>query len=243
MSYTLTQTQNFCSGFLQGIPTSSWTGSEPILSTAGAIRSTMLQAPFQWSWNRANVPPITTQAGVSDYATSLTDFGYLETGTVGDGTTLWEFVGSGMSGGVKNNTPLAMSTTQGRPSVVALQSQVPNVSQVFRLSAVPNTAYTVNLIYQIRPALFANLSANWAPVPDELVVQIANYGVLAELLFYAGEGSFMQYRQRFVAGLLAVSEGLTEEEKALFSESYLRTGISAVASQQRSAQGTQGRSA
>lgn len=242
MAYTLQQSINWIDGYIQGMPVSAWTGLEPVLSSASMIRATALVAPFIWNFNRASTMPqfpITTVKGQQDYPVLLTDFGFIEMAVVSDGKTSWELKE------VYNTAPLASSlavtsTTQARPMSIAAQSQVPGVSVVFRLSAVPDTVYSVDVIYQKSPLVFVTLSDTWAPFPDSYMF-IYNNLLLGEMLADADDVRAQTYRQKGVASLLSRAEGLSETDKAVFASQYIAQGIAMAIPGQKTQQATQAR--
>lgn len=234
MSYTLQQSINWASGYVQGMPLAAWTGSEPAVSIASMIRSTILSAPFTWSFNRGTDSSVTTTIGGQDYTVALTDFGFLEKASVNDGTTIWEIKD------IQNTAPMAVSNTKARPSSVTVQSQVPGTSISIRLSAVPDKAYPINLIYQKAPILFAATTDNWGPLPDSFNF-IFNNLFLGEALADADDQRAQVYRQRGVAALLARAEGLSEQDKAVFAQNYLNFGVAMSVPGLRSQQAAQAR--
>src|ERR1700693_1013909 len=50
--YTLTQTINFSQTYIEYSPLTAGAGFEPALSIASMIRSTIMNSPFTWPWNR-----------------------------------------------------------------------------------------------------------------------------------------------------------------------------------------------
>jgi hypothetical protein len=235
MALTLQNTIDASAAFVQGAPLSAWTNSNPATTIASQVKVTILQAPFTWNFNR-NQLSLSVTSGTQDYTQLVTDFGFVEKGSISDATTYWEIKD------VKNNEPLAVSTTQARPMTLAVQTQIPGTSATFRFSAIPDASYTANIIYQKSPVLFASLTDTWSPLPDSFVVQIANTLCLAEFLNAVDDPRAFAFRQRGVAMLLARSEGLSEMDKAVFADSYIRYGIGATVSNLKAQQATQARS-
>jgi hypothetical protein len=235
-NYTLAQTLGWAESYIQGVPLTAWgaSGGEPALSIASMVQATIYSPPLVWSHNRANFS-FSTVLGQQDYPQTITNLGYLEKATVNDGTTIWE-----LPDGAMNNTPLASSNTQARPSSMSVQQSVPNVSQTFRFSAVPDQVYPVNVIYQMSPVLFTSTTQSWTP-PNSFIY-IYNNLFLGEAFADVDEQRSQTYRQRGIAGLLARAEGLTELQKEIFAQHYLRYGASASLPTQRAQQAIQARS-
>lgn len=237
-NYTLAQTLGWAESYIQGVPLTAWgaSGGEPALTIASMIQATIDSPPFVWAHNRANPSyTFTTTAGVQDYPATLTNLGFVEKATVNDGTTTWE-----LPDGALNNSPLAASVTLARPSSLAVQTSIPNTSQVFRLSAVPDAVYTVNVIYQMSPVLFTSTAQSWT-APNSFGY-IYNNLFLGEAFADVDEQRSQLYRQRGIAGLLARSEGLTEVQKSIFAQHYLQYGVSTIVPTQRAQQAMQARS-
>jgi hypothetical protein len=235
MAITLQNTLDACAAFVQGSPLSAWTGSQPAINIGNMVKTTILQAPFIWNFNRGNLSLSLTNS-TQDYTQAVTDFGFAEKASVTDSTgKTWEIKD------VQNNEPMAVSDMEARPELVAVQTQTPGTNATFRFSAVPNANYTANIIYQKSPVLFAALSDNWSPLPDSYVVQIANTLCLGEFLAAVDDPRAQIYRQRGVAMLLARAEGLSETDKATFAQSYINFGIGTTVPGLRAQQAQQAR--
>ena len=78
----------------------------------------------------------------------------------------------------------------------------------------PDQNYNVTVLYQKSPALLANLTTPW-PIPDRYS-NVYNNGFLFYFLLYAGDARAFAIGQKFASNLLALSEGLNEQEKAIF---------------------------
>lgn len=241
MAQLLSDTANWVSGYVQGMPVSAFTGLNPLVEIASMVRATILAPPFNWAFNRESFT-ITTVAGQQDYTISpFTDFGYVEKAAAKDGTTSWQITE------ILNTTPLSLSTNRARPMTMAVQEQYSggggggqNTSVTFRFSAVPDAVYTVEVIYQKAPVLFAALADNWDPLPNEYSI-IYNNLVLGEILADADDPRAQVYRQRGVASLLNRSEGLSSEDKAVFMAQYLALGVGMVGPLSKSQQASQAR--
>jgi hypothetical protein len=236
MSYTLQQSANWIAGFIQGVPTSAWTGSEPILSTASMLQALAVTAPLSYSWNRTEDSTTSTVQGTQDYTVSLTNFGYLEKASLTDSNgMMWEIPD------IRNNQPLAKSTTQARPQVISVITTVPGSSATFRLGGIPDAGYTLNLTYQKSAVQFIALSNNWV-LPDSMI-SVYNNLLLGEMLAFADDSRSQLYRTRGIAGLLSFQSGMEEEDKAVFMQQYLNQGAAGISINMGRQQGSQARAA
>jgi hypothetical protein len=237
MPEQLQDSVNWVSGYVQGMPVSAFTGLNPAVQIASMVRSTILSPPFTWAFNRSSVV-FNTVAGQQDYPqtqSGIANFGFVEKASANDGTTSWQIPD------VINTQPLSISTTQARPMVMAVQTQVPGTSVSFRFAAVPDAIYGVEVIYQAAPVLFAALTDTWAPLPDGYGF-IYNNLFLGEILADSDDPRAQLYRQRGIAALLSRSQGLSGEDKAVFMTQYLAIGTAMMNPTGKLQQATQARS-
>lgn len=117
---------------------------------------------------------------------------------------------------------LGTGSEQGSPNQIAPQIDDNAGNITFRLLPVPNRSYTVTVIFQKKVPLMTNLSSTWAPIPDHYSY-IYQWGFLALMQAYNYDARWAQSSQKFVAGLLAVAEGLSEENKNIFQSAWLNT--------------------
>lgn len=116
---------------------------------------------------------------------------------------------------------LGTGSEQGSPNQIAAQVDDNAGNITFRLLPVPNRVYTMSVTYQKKPAqLITGLTSTWAPIPDhyELIYQ---WGFLALMMAYSGDSRWTSANQKFVAGLLGMAEGLTDEDRNVFQQAWL----------------------
>lgn len=231
MANSLQDTVNYVVPFCRYQAANVGASNMPIIGIGNIVRNIMLAAPFQWRFNR-NTTTVNTVVGQQDYPVTLADLGFLEKGSVFDGTTYWELKD------VKNNEPLAVSTTPGRPYSVSIESDAGSGNLVFRFSAVPDNIYLVNLIYQKAPVQFVATSDPWAPIPDSFS-DIYNNLTLGYYMDSCQDGRAPQYLARGIAGLLARAQGLSQMDKALFAASYMDLASAGLLNQLKTQQGQQ----
>jgi hypothetical protein len=130
----LTDTQNYIQPFCRYQAANIGVSNMPLIGIVNLVKNIILAAPFTWPFNRNNNDDITTVKGVQDYPTSIADFAFLEKATVQDTDgKLYELKD------MKNNDPLAKSTTQARPFTLAVQTYgastiVPSLASVIKTS-------------------------------------------------------------------------------------------------------------
>jgi hypothetical protein len=122
----------------------------------------------------------------------------------------------------------------------------------FRLSPAPLAKLygeTITVIYQMAPPLITNLQGSggtWAPIPDRYS-RVYQTGLQYYMLMYSREQEDRQLlplvRQDFLAGLLAISEGLDDTQKNSFREQWLLLASQSAASTLKTQQGSQARGA
>lgn len=155
MTFTLQNSINYVSPYIQYVPLTAGLGGEPAVSTASIIRNSLLSPPQTWYFNRNEIT-FSTVAGQQDYSESFSgngnDFGFIEKATLADDQgNLWEIKD------VYNTSALAVSAVQQRPSAISVKSvtYAGSVQTVgLRFLGVPNAVYSVTLTYQKKVAQF-----------------------------------------------------------------------------------------
>jgi hypothetical protein len=228
-------TVNYIQTFCRYQPASIGMNNMPIIGIVNIVQNIIKAAPMQWRFNRNQVqltgPVVANQ---QDYSQTISDLGYLEKAVINDGTKIWEMEH------VKNNEPLAPSNTIARPNSIAVQSSDGSGNYVFRLSAVPDQAYTITLVYQKAPVKFTALSDPWSPIPDAFS-DIYNNLCLGYYMDSCQDSRAQQYIARGIAGLLARQSGLSLMDKALFAQAYMNLSAAELYSQLKLQQATQAR--
>lgn len=247
MANTLQYTSNFVTPFCRYMSPSVGTSLMPLVGISSLVRNIILAAPFTWRFNRANVNlTVQTSTGQQDYSQSIPDLGFLEKATAYDNTSsandTWEF------NSIKNNEALAAMTggpnnaKLARPMSISVFSSDGNGNYTFRLSPVPDKAYTINLVYQKASVQFAALTDGWAPIPDTFS-DVYNNLCLGYYMDSCQDPRAPQYIARGIAGLLARADGLKATDKAIFAASYMNLQSAMVQEQLKTQQGVQAQGA
>jgi hypothetical protein len=227
MANTLQDTANYITPFARYMQPNIGTNNMPLIGIANIVRNVMLSAPFIWRFNRNNVnltgtgnPPSGVTQGVQDYTQNFTDFGFIEKATANDGKTSWEFTDVFNTEALASSVVVGSNQGQSRPTVLSVFSDDGSGNITFRLSAVPDKSYVVNIVYQKAPVQFVATTDKWAPIPDAFS-DIYNNMSLGYFLDSCQDPRGPQYIARGVAGLLARAEGLSEMDRVVFAASYM----------------------
>lgn len=235
MPNLISDTINWASPFIDYIPASAGTNSEPAITIVNMILNVVLGAPFAWPFNRAENNSQVLTNGTQDYTIAIADFGYAEKAALTLSGSIYEIPT------VMNTNALAVASTIGRPQNIAVKAIVPGTSVAFRFLDVPDQSYTLTLTYQKAPVKQTAVSGNWSGIPDSYSDLYGNL-FLAEMFQLDGQESTARiYRQRGVASLLGRSEGLTDVQKNIFMTTALKDGLEAASFQLRMQQAAQAR--
>lgn len=187
--------------------------NEPAVTIGNSVMQYLLAPPLAWPWNRNKNSATSTVAGTQDYICALADFGWLEKATIKDAS----------------NNFYELETTlvspeegkQSRPIRIATQNNDGAGNITFRLSPVPDQAYTLNLTYQKKATLFTSLTQTWAPIPDEMSY-LYTTGFLAKSYEMADDGRYPGTMQMFLNQIVGAANGLSDTQKNLFLWNRLR---------------------
>jgi hypothetical protein len=128
----------------------------------------------------------------------------------------------------------------GTPAYIAPQVDDNAGNITFRILAIPDQVYQITIVYQKRiPALMNSLGSTWAPIPDHYSF-IYQYGFLALIAAYFSDNRYGFFSQKFVAGLLGAAEGLSEDQKNVFSRAWYNSVTEQQFTNLRTEQGVQG---
>lgn len=219
----LLDTINWAQPFLRFAPLTIGANNEPAITCGNIVLSTILGPPFTWRWNR-NTVSVTLSAGIQDYSQAVSDFGFIETASVGTSSGFFEIRQ------IKNQLPKTSTNTSflGRPNFVAAQNDDNAGNITFRFVPVPDASIGGNaasITYQKKPTLFttgagSTTNVTWAPIPDEYSY-VYNHGFLAMCMLYWDDPRWQVELPRFLSSLIGISEGLSETQKNIFLENWM----------------------
>jgi hypothetical protein len=208
-TYTVNQSIAWAQYFMGNRPL-ALSPTEPALTSANMVVQVMLSPPFKWRWNR-NSNTFNFTGG--DTAVTINDFGFIEKAYVTPGSGTY----SGQNIEIPTiETELSADLGTGQPQSIApyLDNNAGTITFRF-MPGNPDVASTVTVIYQKKATpLLTNTSQTW-PIPDEYGY-VYNWGFLALMYLFADSQKFITANQKFVSGLIALNEGLTEQQIAVF---------------------------
>lgn len=151
----------------------------------------------------------------SDYIVPISDFGFIEKVYVVDqqGKT-WEIPDIAQE--------MVQDRDTGRATAISpyLDDNQGNITFRF-MPGLPDQQYNVQVIYQKQPTLLTSLSTAWQ-IPDRFG-NVYQQGFLGFMYLFADNEKAGFMLQKFVASLLAVAEGLSEQERNIFIEQWYFT--------------------
>lgn len=116
---------------------------------------------------------------------------------------------------------LGDSLKAAQPAAISPQLDDDNGNITFHVSPAPDKPYLVSLRYQRAPVPFAALSDTWAPMPDARMQHVYMAGFKAFCFEMDKDERTGLEMQNFARNLLSMSQGLSEQEKALFYADFL----------------------
>lgn len=191
------------------------------------------------AWN--NTPGSTTSDGTVTWnnignlngtVSTSYQFGWIEGAVVLDANGNYQEIG--------NKNWLSQDTKQDRPRFIAPQIDDGSGNIAFRVQPVPDGSYPILITIQQKPSVLKGTNQTWAPVPDEYA-RMYEYGLLSLMLLFADDPRYSVINQKFVAAVLAASEGLSETERNIFMNSWNAVINSMAIEQSRIQQGTSAR--
>lgn len=186
---TLTAVNNFKAGQLVNIQ--GTTGGGGILNVLGAA----VQSPNLTSFGIANA------------------LGDISSGA-DTGTAIVQ--GSSFEAKQKNFIGRDLSPGGGRPGQICILLDDDNGNVTFRFHMTPDQPYLATLNYQRQIVPFTGLSDTWTPCPDARMQGVYMAGFKALCFQKARPELFLPEYHNFLALLVAMSEGLTEQQKDNF---------------------------
>jgi hypothetical protein len=224
---------NWAQPFLGYAPLAIGLNNEPAITAANTIMQTILSPPFQWRWNR-KIATFNTIASppTQDYSVAISNYGNFELGSVASPGSL--------TYPLEYKSLLDIAVEQSRPSFISDQLDDDNGNITFRVQPVPDQIYNMTVAFQAASPSFTSLAQTWNPIPDWMEF-VYNWGFLSIMSDFVDQSKAPRFRQLFVASLLSVSEGLSEQDKNLFIASWLGEQRQESGNMQKSQVGWKGR--
>lgn len=230
VTLTVQNSANFIRPYLKNQPIYV-NGQEPGIFAGNLVLQTILAPPFRWPFNRRTFQFPTT-AGLTDYPTSLPDFGFIETQWVTDTNgKIFE-----MNGAIS----LGKDANRSRPTLIAPQYNDNQGTITFRVKNTPDAVYSVNGDYQRCPGLITCPASMWDVVPDNFA-HVYNLGFLAFLSLLVNDSRFPVFERWFLSRILSLQDGLDDQARDLFLANWTNQTRTLMRAQSSTQQGTAGR--
>jgi hypothetical protein len=215
---TVTATNTFAAGqalLPSALASMTWLNGQIIVvdtATSSGFTATLNLVGTPTSDTAGTFTALSTQ----DYATASPEFSHIEHASVLD---INQTPPKWYALEVKNN--LELDTTQDRPRFVNPHVEDSNGNMTWRVMPAPDLAYPVSIHIQKAAPSLATLGVNstWAPIPD-FMQYIYNWGFLALIWAFSDDPRFQIANQKFIAGILARAEGISDEDRNTFLNAW-----------------------
>jgi hypothetical protein len=177
----------------------------------------------------------TCSLGATDYTISIPTFGYIEKASI----SLVGSIGASSVHEIPNiKQELTTDAASGRAHTIGpiLDDNSGNITFRF-LPGLPDQKYSVTVYFQKQAVLLSGLTGTggtW-PIPDRFGF-IVNNGFLGMIYLFSNDARAPFMLQKFAGNLLALADGLTEQERNTFLEQWDMLLVS----ERSGAKGTQG---
>jgi hypothetical protein len=191
------------------------TGLNGLLLEVSAATPTQFTAPAPIS-NGSDTAGVFTNITTQDYPVSTPEFSHIEHASVLDidatGKPLkwYELT-------VKNM--LSLETSANRPEFISPHTENGQGVTVFRVTSAPDKKYPVSIHIQKAAPTVTSINQTWAPIPD-FMQYIYTWGFMALIWQFSDDPRATYANNKFVAGILARSEGLDDEQKNIFLNNW-----------------------
>ena len=190
---------------------------EPGLRMGNNVLGSILCPPFTFRWNRHTLTQDINNADGTDYEVSWPSLGWIETqwlehGEPGDSDYSIVQINGAQS--------IAKTTMSKPPSMVAPVYDDNEGNVTIRFDAVPDQDYTAYFDYQASATLLTSPASTFGPIPDQFSFLYTKW-MLAEGALLVGDSRRETFLRDAVYSLLAMQDGMTEQQKAIMAQQLL----------------------
>jgi hypothetical protein len=114
---------------------------------------------------------------------------------------------------------LSLETSANRPEFISPHTENGQGVTVFRVTSAPDKKYPISIHIQKAAPTVTSINQTWAPIPD-FMQYIYTWGFMALIWQFADDPRATYANNKFVAGILARSEGLDDEQKNIFLNNW-----------------------
>lgn len=114
---------------------------------------------------------------------------------------------------------LSLETKASRPRFINPHMEDGNGNFTFRLMPPPDVAYPISIHIQNTAPRVTSINQTWAPIPDYFQY-IYTWGFLTLIWHFSDDARAPVANQKFLAGLLARAEGLSQEQRNIFLNNW-----------------------
>lgn len=181
-----------------------------LTSGAGTFTASTTLANYSSAANTGTVTATSTQ----DYSLPVPEFSHIEHTSVYD---INQTPPKWIEIEVKNN--LSLDSITDRPRFLNPHTEDGNGNMTFRVMPAPDKNYPISIHIQKASAQISSINQTWAPIPDYMQY-VYNWGFLALMWNFSDDPRFGMANQKFIAGLLARAEGISDEERNTFLNAW-----------------------
>ena len=192
------------------------TGLNGLLLEVATSSPTQFTALVPSLANGSDTVGVFTNITTQDYPVATPEFSHIEHASVLDldatGKPLkwYELT-------VKNM--LSLETSANRPEFLSPHTENGQGVTVFRVTSAPDKKYPISVHIQKAAPTVTSVNQTWAPIPD-FMQYIYTWGFMALIWQFADDPRATYANNKFVAGILARSEGLDDEQKNIFLNNW-----------------------
>lgn len=219
---TITSNNSFAVGnpiLFSGLTTATFLNGQAVALLT--VSSTQFTSYFKHAdYASASDTGIATNETIQDYTIPVPEFSHIEHASVLD---VNQTPPKWFELKVQNN--LALDSKPDRPRFLNPHTEDGQGNMTFRVMPPPDNTYPVSIHIQKVAPRVTSINQTWAPLPD-FMQYVYTWGFMALIWHFSDDTRAPMANQKFLAGLLARAEGISEEERNQFLNSWNNlTGI------------------